>query len=149
MRCIHAPEEKLELVRCYMRRKVGSGQQGFDFQFSDNHNLGQSFEKLQISYIITIVCLSVCACVRPTRQFRVLMHRRNWPGRSDSENRIRPGQSDSENGNLGPRVPGFGKMGGQTGQGGARGRAGSIYPSVLQGRAGGRAVREGQGPNKE
>ncbi len=48
MRCIHAPEEKLELVRCYMQRKAGFGQQGFDFQFSDNHNLGQSFEKLQI-----------------------------------------------------------------------------------------------------
>ncbi len=34
---------------------------------------------------------------------------------------------------FGKRVPGFRKMGGQTGQGGA----------------GGRAVREGQGPNKE
>ncbi len=43
--------------------------------------------------------MSVCACVRPTRQFRVLMTRRNWPGRSDSENGNRPDQSDSENGN--------------------------------------------------
>ncbi len=48
MRCIHAPEEKLELVGCYMRRKAGFGEQGSDFQFSDNPNLGQSFEKLQI-----------------------------------------------------------------------------------------------------
>jgi len=47
------------------------------------------------------------------------------------------------------QVPGFGKTGGQTGQGGAGGRAGFVCPSVLQGRAGGRAVREGQGPNKE
>ncbi len=38
---------------------------------------------------------------------------------------------------FGKRVPGFGKTGGQTGQGGAGGRAG------------GRVVREGQGPNKE
>jgi hypothetical protein len=50
---------------------------------------------------------------------------------------------------FGKRVPGFGKTGGQTGQGGAGGRAGSVCSSVLQGRAGGRAVREGQGPNKE
>jgi hypothetical protein len=50
---------------------------------------------------------------------------------------------------FGKRVLGFGKTGGQTGQGGAGGRAGSVCPSVLQGRAGGRAVREGQGPNKE
>jgi len=42
--------------------------------------------------------MCVCACVRPTRQFRVLMTRRNWPGRSDSENGNRPDQSDSENG---------------------------------------------------
>ncbi len=55
-----------------------------------------------ISYIITTVCLSVRVCVRPTRQFRVLMDRRNWPERSDSENGNRPGQSDSENGNPGP-----------------------------------------------
>jgi hypothetical protein len=48
MRCIHAPEEKSELVGCYMQRKTGFGEQGFDFQFSDNQNLGQSFEKLQI-----------------------------------------------------------------------------------------------------
>jgi len=47
------------------------------------------------------------------------------------------------------RKTGFGKMGSQTGQGGAGGMAGSVCPSVLQGRAGGRAVREGQGPNKE
>ncbi len=48
MRCIHAPEEKLELGGCYMRRKAGFGEQGFDFQFYNNQNLGQSFEKLQI-----------------------------------------------------------------------------------------------------
>jgi len=48
MRCIHAPEEKLELVRCCMQRKAGFGEQGFDFQFSDNQNLGRSFEKLKI-----------------------------------------------------------------------------------------------------
>ncbi len=48
MRCIHAPQEKLELVGCYLLRKAGFGQQGFDFQFCDNQNLGQSFEKRQI-----------------------------------------------------------------------------------------------------
>jgi hypothetical protein len=48
MRCIHAPEEKLELVGCYLLRKAGFGEQGFDFQFCDNQNLGQSFEKCQI-----------------------------------------------------------------------------------------------------
>jgi hypothetical protein len=47
MKCIHAPEDKSELVGCYMQRKTGFGEQGFDFQFSDNQNLGQSFEKLQ------------------------------------------------------------------------------------------------------
>jgi len=50
---------------------------------------------------------------------------------------------------FGKRVPRFGKTGGQTGQGGAGDRAGSVCPSVLQGRAGGRAMREGQGPNKQ
>ncbi len=48
MRCIHAPQEKLELVGCYLLRKAGFGEQGFDFQFCDNQNLGQSFEKCQI-----------------------------------------------------------------------------------------------------
>jgi hypothetical protein len=48
MRCIHAPEEKLELVGCYLLRKAGFGEQGIDFQFCDNQNLGQSFEKCQI-----------------------------------------------------------------------------------------------------
>jgi len=43
--------------------------------------------------------MSVCAYVRPTRQFRILMTRRNWPGRSDSKNGNWPGRSDSENGN--------------------------------------------------
>jgi hypothetical protein len=48
MRCIHATEEKLELVGCYLQRKAGFGEQGLDFQFCDNLNLCQSFEKLQI-----------------------------------------------------------------------------------------------------
>jgi hypothetical protein len=49
MRCIHAPQEKLELVGCcYLLRKAGFGEQGFDFQFCDNQNLGQPFEKCQI-----------------------------------------------------------------------------------------------------
>ncbi len=46
MRCIHAPEEKLELVGYYLQRKAGFGEQDFDFEFCDNQNLGQSFEKL-------------------------------------------------------------------------------------------------------
>jgi hypothetical protein len=87
--------------------------------------------------------MSVRACVRPTRQFRVLMTRRNRAGRSDSENGNRPDQSDSENGRpdragrgrgqgRGTHGPGtektgfwktgFGRTGGQTGQGGAGGR---------------------------
>jgi hypothetical protein len=49
MRCIHAPQEKLELVGCYLLRKAGFGEQGFDFQFCENQNLGQSFEKCQIT----------------------------------------------------------------------------------------------------
>ncbi len=53
-----------------------------------------------ILYIITTV--SVRVCVRPTRQFRVLMTRRNRPGRSDPKNENRPEQSDSENGNPSP-----------------------------------------------
>jgi hypothetical protein len=43
--------------------------------------------------------MCVRACVRPTEQFHVLMDRRNWPERSDSENRNQPEQSDSENEN--------------------------------------------------
>ncbi len=39
------------------------------------------------------VCACVRACVRPTGQFRVLMDRRNWPGRLDSENG-NPGPDD-------------------------------------------------------
>ncbi|CAK9206760.1 unnamed protein product [Sphagnum troendelagicum] len=74
--------------------------------------------------------MSVRACVRPTRQFRVLMTRRNRPGRSDSENGNRPDQSDSENGR--PDRAGRGR-----GQGAG------------QGGAGGMARRAGQGPNKE
>jgi hypothetical protein len=38
--------------------------------------------------------VSVCLCV--TRQFRVLIHRRNRLGQLDSENGIWPGQSDSK-----------------------------------------------------
>ncbi len=45
---IHAPQEKLELIGCYLLRKAGFGEQGFDFQFYDNQNLGQSFEKCEI-----------------------------------------------------------------------------------------------------
>jgi len=45
---VPAPEEKLELVGCYLQRKAGFGKQGFDFQFCDNQNLSQSFEKHQI-----------------------------------------------------------------------------------------------------
>ncbi len=37
---------------------------------------------------------------------------------------------------FGKRVSGFGKTSGQTGQGGAGGRAGSVCPSILQSRAG-------------
>jgi hypothetical protein len=63
---------------------------------------------------ITLICVKfdiskrynynmcVRACVRLTGQFRVLMDRRNQPGRSDSENGNRPEQSDSENGNPSP-----------------------------------------------
>ncbi len=86
--------------------------------------------------------VSIRACVRPTRQFCILMNRRNWPGRSDSENGIRPGQSDSENGRpdragrgrgaggrAGPEKTGFWKTGfrrtgGQTGRGRGQGKAG-------------------------
>jgi hypothetical protein len=44
------PESKMfiKLVGCYLLRKAGFGEQGFDFQFCDNQNLGQSFEKCQI-----------------------------------------------------------------------------------------------------
>jgi hypothetical protein len=48
MRCFHAPEEKLELVGCYLQRKAGFGEHGFDFQYCDNQNFDQSFEKPQI-----------------------------------------------------------------------------------------------------
>jgi hypothetical protein len=48
MRRFHAPEEKLELVGCCLESKAGFGEQGFDFQFCDNQNFGQSFEKPQI-----------------------------------------------------------------------------------------------------
>jgi hypothetical protein len=49
MRCIHAPQEKLELVGCcYLLRKAGFAKQGFDFQFCDNQSLGQSLENCQI-----------------------------------------------------------------------------------------------------
>ncbi len=86
--------------------------------------------------------VSVRAGVRPTRQFRVLMDRRKWPGRSDSENRIRPGQSDSENGSRDSEKRAARQ--GRAGQGAGQG------PSVrLSCRAWGRAVREGQGPNKD
>jgi hypothetical protein len=53
---------------------------------------------IPVSYPIYNYNMSVRACVRPTRQFRVLMTRRNQPGRSDSENGNWPDQSDSENG---------------------------------------------------
>jgi len=48
MRCIHALQEKLELVGCYLLRKAGFAKQGFDFQFCDNQSLGQSLENCQI-----------------------------------------------------------------------------------------------------
>jgi hypothetical protein len=106
--------------------------------------------------------VSVRACVRLTRQVRVLMTRRNRPGRSDSENRNRPDQSDSENGR--PDRAGRG-----AGQGHPRARAGKngvLENGVRengrpdragrgrgqgagQGGAGGRERRAGQGPNKE
>jgi len=50
------------------------------------------------------------------------------------------------------RTVGFGKRDSENGSRGSEKRAarqGRVGPSVLQGRAGGRAVREGQGPNKE
>ncbi len=47
MRCIRASEEKLELVG-NLWRKAGLGEHSFDFQFCDNQNIGQSFEKRQI-----------------------------------------------------------------------------------------------------
>jgi hypothetical protein len=50
------------------------------------------------TYLIYNYNMCVRACVRPTRQFRVLMDRRNRPGQSDSKNGNRPGQSDSETG---------------------------------------------------
>jgi hypothetical protein len=87
------------------------------------------------------VCLSVRACVHPTRQFRVLMDRRNWPGRSDSENGNRPGQSDSKNGNRsGLRTGGQTRQGGAGGQGAGQGRAGG---SRKRG-SGERAARQGR-----
>jgi hypothetical protein len=79
------------------------------------------------------VCVRLCV----RRRFRVLIDAME-PART-----VGFGKPDSA------RTVGFGKTGGQTGQGEAGGRAGSVCPSVLQGRAGGRAVREGQGPNKE
>jgi len=48
MRCIHAPQKKLELVGSYLLRKAGFGKQCFYFQFCDTQNFGQSFEKSQI-----------------------------------------------------------------------------------------------------
>jgi hypothetical protein len=48
MRCFHAPEEKLELLPCYLQRKARFGEQGFDFQYCNNQNFGQSFKKPQI-----------------------------------------------------------------------------------------------------
>jgi hypothetical protein len=95
---------------------------------------------VEILYIITTVCLSVCPSVRLSvrRRFRVLIDvvepaRTVGFGKPDSARTV----------GFGKRVPGFGKTGGQTGQGGAGGRAGSICPSVLQGRGQGCAGRAG------
>jgi hypothetical protein len=81
--------------------------------------------------------------VRPTT-----VPRFNWRGRTGPDSRIRKTEfgpdsrirktefgpdSRIRKTRFGKRVPGFEKTGNQTGQGGA----------------GGRAVREGQGPNKE
>jgi hypothetical protein len=63
----------------------------------------------------------------------------NWRGGIGPDSRIRK---------TGPGIRKNGRPD-RAGQGGAGGRAGFVCPSVLQGRAGGRAVREGQGPNKE
>jgi hypothetical protein len=84
--------------------------------------------------------MSVRACVRPTRQFRVLMMRRNRPGRSDSENGNRPDQSVTENGR--PDRAGRGRG---AGQGHPRARAGKN--GVLENgvRENGRPGRAGQG----
>ncbi len=102
--------------------------------------------------------VSVCPSVR--RRFRVLMDaaepaRTVGFGKRDSARTVGFGKRDSKMGfgtgpdnqirktGFGKRVPGFGKTGGQTGQGGAGGRAGSVCPSVLQGRGQGRAGRAG------
>jgi hypothetical protein len=76
------------------------------------------------------MCVRACVRVCVRRRFRVLMERRNRPGRSDSENGNRPGQPDSENGRPDRAGRGRGQGAGQVG-------------------AGGRARRAGQGPNKE
>jgi hypothetical protein len=52
------------------------------------------------SYILYINSRSPSVCLCVTRQFHVLIRRRNRPGQSDSENGIRPGQSDFCTGNL-------------------------------------------------
>ncbi len=66
-------------------------------QKNNNNKTLTTKVKACILYII-----SRSASVRPsvTRQFRVLIRRRNRPGQSDSENGIRPGQSDFCTGNL-------------------------------------------------
>jgi hypothetical protein len=84
--------------------------------------------------------MCVRLCVR--RRFRILIDWRNRPGQSDSETGNRPGQSNSETGNR----PGQSdskngnrsglRTGGQTGQGGAGGRAGSGRGQGTAGRAG-------------
>jgi hypothetical protein len=43
-RCIHAPEEELELVSCYLPKKAGFGEQGFDFHFCENQNLPKNIQ---------------------------------------------------------------------------------------------------------
>ncbi len=102
---------------------------------------GTSHRWWQMWHLIYNYNMCVCLSVHLTT-----VPRFNWCGGTGPDSRIRKT-------GFGPdsriRKTGFGKMGGQTGQGGAGGRAGSVCPSVLQGRAGGRAVREGQGPNKE
>jgi hypothetical protein len=92
---------------------------------------------LRILYIITTV--SVRVCVRPTRQFRVLMDRRNRPGRSDSENG-RPDRAGRGRGAGGRAGPGRG-----AGQGHPRARAGKN--GVLENgvRENGRPDRAGRG----
>ncbi len=114
------------------RKKRGSGKRGLGERAARQGGAGG---RCPGSLLKLRWCLSVCPSVCLTT-----VPRFNWRGGTGPDSRIRKIgfglDSQIRKTGFGKRVPGFGKTGGQTGQGGAGGRAGFVCPSVLQGRAG-------------